>query len=1698
MIRTLLLGSLFLLGSLVKAQGYGNEWIEPGKRYWVFSVAREGLFRIDSTAMADAGFPVGEVDPHHLQVFGREKQLHIHVQGEADSVINTGDYVEFYAPRNDAWLDSAMWGDPSHISDPTYSFHNDTIRYFLTWDPTPGSQRRLVNVTQGDWTSYPARTWLYCDLPYTVGNLYHIGQRSTVGASTSDFGKGEGYFRRIAANSTNNGAVQTFTFSTPSAYNTAEYPPARIKAIFAGVNSSSKDLCIDHHMIISAGSGDVVLKDTTYQGYEILKLDLEMPTVQMSASTAVRFKVPHDLVPCGAMDADYPDWQGVSWLSLRYVRSPHMATQPALHLYIPPVEGQSFAYLIVTGSPNGGIFYSFGPEPRRMPLIQVGNSLRCNIAAEPDGEDAHVFYSANTAVMSITKLAPVNGTGYFSDLLAGPVDSVLVIITHPTLKDAAEAYGASRAASPVNPSIPMVVDVNELYLQYGGGVVRHPLAIRRFMKHLYEVADVPPKALLLIGKGVQAPRVDGDAGHRIDTTTTKRCLVPTYGFPCSDAMFTLGLSGQAADLTVPVGRIAALTPAEVLAYRDKVEALEAHPPAAWMKDILHFRGGTTPSEVALFNNALNSYQAEVEDTLFMGRVIKFQKQGDQPITGAPADSVRMFIENGVTMMTFFAHAFGENFDITISEPQLYQWNGKHPLMIGNSCFTGNIHKYGNVSASERFVLTEGTGAIAFMSSVDIGLLQYLAPYTRDLYKSFSEVNYGKGLGEHLRYATAQQLAWGGVGDINLLNNVQTFTLHGDPTLVMNSPRLADLDIHDADVKVIPDVVTADLDSFQVRVVVRNIGKGTHAPFRVTLDRAQVNSTDPPQSYQQQMSLQHYQDTIYFTLPVIAPGFGPGLNDLRVRVDIAPDVIPELNELSNNQAGTLLQIISGDLIPVYPYDLSVVPHGQPFLRASTGDPFAAPKNYLFQIDTTDTFNSPMMEQATINAPGGVVEWQPNNIFSLNTATDSLVYYWRTTLDSTGSGLYNWRQQSFQYIQGKRGWGQSHFLQFKPNTFNLFTYDLPGRSFNYFTGTKTISVSVTGNSGVESQWSIDLEPQEYWGCTSVPAMHVGVVDPVGFVSWISRYNGTGRYFGNQNNDGACRGRNERYFIFKSDSPAQLDSLGSMITNAVPDGHYVVVYTFLRLKKATLEPSMAWNALAAVGAQNLTNGTVQDSVPYILIFRKGDPSSAIEVWGDSATAAIDASMSVTLNARSGSMIAPRAGPVQHWDELSWYAAPNLPSDSVRIGLAGYSPTGQVPTPLAEWHGTSGSIQPLDVAAPAGQYPFLRVDGHFSNEEVLSPEPAQLKRWHLLATPAPECAIDPPSGYYTYLNGIFQGETGAAMVAIRNIGDLPMDSLLVAAWVVGTNNQRQLVHYKRNAPLPMGGVLQDTIRFSTTSFGGNTSLFIEANPIDTVTGVYDQLEQFHGNNVATIQFSTVADRIQPMLDLTFDGIHILNGDIVSSRPEIEIMLDDENQVLLMDSPADTACFKLFLTRPNGQMEILPFIRNGEEVLRFIPATSEDNVSRIKYNGRFEQDGRYKLLVTAKDKSNNTSSTREHVVEFEVINRPTITEVLNYPNPFTTSTRFVFTLTGHERPTAMRIQIMTVTGRVVREIAMNELGDLRVGRNITDYAWDGTDQFGDRLARGVYLYRVIAQLNGQDIEYRETSAGSLFTKGFGKMYLLR
>ena len=88
-----------------------------------------------------------------------------------------------------------------------------------------------------------------------------------------------------------------------------------------------------------------------------------------------------------------------------------------------------------------------------------------------------------------------------------------------------------------------------------------------------------------------------------------------------------------------------------------------------------------------------------------------------------------------------------------------------------------------------------------------------------------------------------------------------------------------------------------------------------------------------------------------------------------------------------------------------------------------------------------------------------------------------------------------------------------------------------------------------------------------------------------------------------------------------------------------------------------------------------------------------------------------------------------------------------------------------------------------------------------------------------------------------------------------------------------------------------------------------------------------------------------------------------------------------------------------------------------------------------------YELIIKGSDRSGNKAGQIEYRIAFRVINKPMISNLFNYPNPFTTSTAFVFTLTGSEIPQNMKIQILTVTGKVVREITKEELEKLSIAQ---------------------------------------------------------
>jgi hypothetical protein len=255
---------------------------------------------------------------------------------------------------------------------------------------------------------------------------------------------------------------------------------------------------------------------------------------------------------------------------------------------------------------------------------------------------------------------------------------------------------------------------------------------------------------------------------------------------------------------------------------------------------------------------------------------------------------------------------------------------------------------------------------------------------------------------------------------------------------------------------------------------------------------------------------------------------------------------------------------------------------------------------------------------------------------------------------------------------------------------------------------------------------------------------------------------------------------------------------------------------------------------------------------------------------------------------------------------------------------------------------------------------------------------------------------------------------------------------------------------------------------------------------------EEYYFNNYAEKNFFVLGDKVNPLLDVTFNGIQIMNNDIVSPHPAILITVMDENKFLALNNPAEvTVYLRNIATQPT------PILITYGPQMSFTPAVLPNNKCQVLFNPTLT-DGTYELTVQAINRSGIPSANNNYVIDFKVITEASITNVVNYPNPFSTSTRFVFTLTGEELPTFFKIQIMTITGKVVREIMENELGPLHIGTNITEYAWDGTDKYGDKLANGLYLYHVVTSENGIAIEHSPTAADQYFKMGWGKMYIIR
>ena len=432
------------------------------------------------------------------------------------------------------------------------------------------------------------------------------------------------------------------------------------------------------------------------------------------------------------------------------------------------------------------------------------------------------------------------------------------------------------------------------------------------------------------------------------------------------------------------------------------------------------------------------------------------------------------------------------------------------------------------------------------------------------------------------------------------------------------------------------------------------------------------------------------------------------------------------------------------------------------------------------------------------------------------------------------------------------------------------------------------------------------------------------------------------------------------------------------------------------------------------------------YASVFRYPD-TLFVPKFGKFAGHYVDANGTITTN---------QVGPVAWWN-------------SVKYDFNNPSPTGEFSTTLFGQNSITKNWDTLQTNIPDSislsgvnpdLYSNLRLKFDLTDSTFNTTEPMELKSVEFDYHPLSDVYVERED--FNFLqDSLLQGYDVTYNFKARSFGDLSADSLKLNFYLNGLDS----LMYN-----PVVNVPADSFS-NTVEYTIDTRHLLFDNKV-SVFGQQKNREYFYFNNLVDQNFFVARDSVRPDFSVTFDGLEIINNDIVSSTPEVIITLMDTSPL-----PLDTSYFTI--------------VHNNKSLRFFQPELDYDYQGPgtpfvVTWKPELP-DGRHTLEVLAKDASGNFFDSTSYRIIFYVYNENDITDVYNYPNPFARTTHFTFILKGQDKPDELDIKIYTIAGRLIRDI---KLSPIELNTNFNKIYWDGRDEDDDEVGNGVYLYKVIAK----------------------------
>lgn len=1595
------------------AQVKEASWYKLDQEYYKIPVYKTSgeVFKVTYDFLKINNFPVDEVDPRELQLIHRGKEMAIEIEGEGDGIFNNSDVLYFYGKGNDGRREKDLYIDSSYQFQDYYSVYSDTTYYFLTFKNGVKGKRMGINPYRTENTVYYTSA-SKIDLQVFVEN-YTAGQEWFTYLFRNELDLGQGFLGNIV------GTNGFYNFSFPNVYLNKSSNKVTLELQLVGRNN------LDHSIEIKVGNTKTeTFTITGFSGATSKYVSLEIDTSLIQDKSLKVSVSPKGIN--GEADA-----VSVSYSKLYYETDFNLKSTRS-NYYFRPISLKNIRFTnssLVNKIYDVSDFYALD----NFEVRKVTNAESEISFLQDDAKDHEVYVFSSTECKIPKQLDKV----FFKNLTQDFFD--YLIVSHPYFEKEVELYRQYRDSDVGGRFKSKVVMMPEVRLHFSYGE-DNPIAITRMLEYLIEQKQ-KPKFLFLIGNGTYAGTRNSFRNphyRRLDfyakDTLGKQWLdqfnyVPVMGYPASDMLFTKGLEGDEWGMAVPVGRLCVNNPKQVLNYLTKVKEFEATKfDQAWRKKLLHISGGGNSFESTYMLANMDRLKLKAEDQLFGGTVQTLTKKTNNEIEFF---NVAKPLNEGVSMLTYLGHSSANISEIDIgmiSDSTLgYKNKGKYPLHFFNGCHTGEAFNGGYTLMEDWLFSTPDKGTIAAFAMSSYAFPEELYQYTDQFYTlAFTDTNwFGKSLGELQTQMVKKYIEKRGNSILPHTQATQTI-LFGDPSIKIFNPIFPDYAFKNSDVKVQSfnnEVINAKLDSVQLILPVTNYAKGSNQKIEICIERIFNSQTEilSPILVEGVSNEKLIPITIYNVGRDVA-----GLNTFNISID-CENKIQEENE-DNNSLSFTYSFASNGSFNLLPAPFSIEPSDSVhFVFQSYTD---EENDYQFQVAKNIEFENLEIDE---QLRGNVIEITK----LLSTIEDTSVYFWRTKPLNADT----WAVSSFSIIKQKRGWGQFHHDQYLMNLSNNLKAGLTSKELEFSDDSSFIAVSTAGGKRVNyATWaSLDVNSQTIMksggkdNCTSN-----GLVVLAFDKKTLKPYHTSGMYYG------TCGYLPQLALSYSGfNNVANRNALINYM-KTISDSSYVLVFSvgnpsFINLLKDTA----VINTFKKFGATQFEKN--KDNFPYVFLGKRGAKIPVFEVIGESDTTYLEEQITLKGEKYKGELEINKITVIKSFERFD-YEVILENKDQVRVDFSTVDFTNNSKVQNSFTIGKDSLMFTDSLISVVKEVSFSALFVDSTNLSV-----PKVNYFTITHGGMPEYGIVYKESKDTL--GFDPLHKPKVNIEFVNYSDVQVSDSLVLEVKYANDSLSYYVIQELKIPYlkafekrAMLLELPDSLASGVT----RVELLLNKQKLPEVS---------YNNNHKKFYYTLLPDGLNPVVSVFFDDVRIKNKEVVSTHPEIKIVVED---LFIYEGTPDTADLKIYIASICSEQDSVCNEKQLDFTKDSLAFSMSSNILTAKYNPSFSS-GKYRIRVHAKDKAGNFP-LEDYEIQFEVNENEGIRFEEPYPNPVFFDLTFEASLIGGgEVPYDAILQFYDIQGRLVKEYNRGDFKSYSFGDRKLKLVIDKESRFP--ITKGMYFY---------------------------------